>query len=219
MDPYLPVPPLLYGGIERIVDFLVRGLVSRGHRVTLLANPQSDTAGRLIPYGLPPHAGLYRRAGELLQAGRVLWRHRRQVDLVHSFGRLAAMLPILPLRSVLKVQSYQRAIPWSGVAKAASLAGNSIRFTACAAHMFAGEEHGPRRRGQWSAIFNGVDLKKFRFQPGVEPDAPLAFLGRLEAIKGAHAAIAIARQAGKKLVIAGNRVEAPEHQRYFNERI
>src|SRR5258705_30097 len=35
-DPYLPVPPRLYGGIERIIDFLVRGLVQRGHQVTLI---------------------------------------------------------------------------------------------------------------------------------------------------------------------------------------
>lgn len=38
-DPELPVPPKLYGGIERIIDLLVRGLVARGHEVTLFAHP------------------------------------------------------------------------------------------------------------------------------------------------------------------------------------
>src|SRR6059058_1326401 len=37
VDPDIPVPPTLYGGIERIVDFLVRELVGRGHDVTLIA--------------------------------------------------------------------------------------------------------------------------------------------------------------------------------------
>ena len=37
-DPYLPVPPRLYGGIERVVDMLVRGLSARGHHVTLFAH-------------------------------------------------------------------------------------------------------------------------------------------------------------------------------------
>ena len=33
--PYVPVPPLRYGGIELIVDELVQGLVARGHEVVL----------------------------------------------------------------------------------------------------------------------------------------------------------------------------------------
>jgi hypothetical protein len=37
-DPELPVPPLHYGGIERIIDMLVRSLVDRGHDVTLFAH-------------------------------------------------------------------------------------------------------------------------------------------------------------------------------------
>ena len=35
VDPELPVPPIHYGGIERIVDMLARGLAERGHEVTL----------------------------------------------------------------------------------------------------------------------------------------------------------------------------------------
>ena len=49
-DPEIPVPPLLYGGIERIVDMLVRGLVERGHEVTLFAHPESNVPCRLVPY-------------------------------------------------------------------------------------------------------------------------------------------------------------------------
>ena len=43
-DPEIPVPPKLYGGIERIVDMLARGLSEHGHEVTLFAHPDSDTA-------------------------------------------------------------------------------------------------------------------------------------------------------------------------------
>ena len=50
VDPEIPVPPRLYGGIERIVDILARGLTERGHKVALLAHPASDTAGELRPY-------------------------------------------------------------------------------------------------------------------------------------------------------------------------
>lgn len=40
-DPELPVPPRLYGGIERIVDMLGRELTAHGHEVTLFAHRKS----------------------------------------------------------------------------------------------------------------------------------------------------------------------------------
>ena len=58
--------------------------------------------------------------------------------------------------------------------------------------------------GDWTTVFNGVDLDKFSFAPTVAPDAPLVFLGRIERIKGTHNAIAIAKAAGRRLLIAGN---------------
>src|SRR5690349_7523737 len=61
VDPYLPVPPTLYGGIERVVDFLAHGLVERGHEVTIYAHPESKTAGRHVAYGAPPHTGHWLR--------------------------------------------------------------------------------------------------------------------------------------------------------------
>jgi len=36
------IPPADYGGIERVVFWLTRELVRRGHRVTLIARPESD---------------------------------------------------------------------------------------------------------------------------------------------------------------------------------
>ena len=50
VDPEIPVPPRLYGGIERIVDLLARELMSRGHAVTLLAHPDSTTPCRRIAW-------------------------------------------------------------------------------------------------------------------------------------------------------------------------
>src|SRR3954465_14549581 len=40
-DPELPVPPVLYGGIERVVADLVAELRARGHGVGLVAHPES----------------------------------------------------------------------------------------------------------------------------------------------------------------------------------
>jgi glycosyltransferase involved in cell wall biosynthesis len=217
-DPYLPVPPKLYGGIERVIDFLVHGLSARGHDVTLYAHPESRTDGRLVPYGAPPHFGARARLAELWQVGSRLWLDRARTDLVHSFGRLAALLPVLPARRLAKIQSYQRAqVPWRGVGIASRLAGGSIRFTACSSSVY--RDKPGRGAGAWHTVFNGVPLAKYDFVPRVAPDAPLVFLGRLEPMKGAHHAIAIARRSGRQLIIAGNRVEEGAGARYFDERI
>ena len=53
--PLLPVPPLRYGGVERIVGVLADGLLQRGHDVTLFAPGDSRFGGRLVatvPSGL-----------------------------------------------------------------------------------------------------------------------------------------------------------------------
>jgi len=216
-DPYLPIPPRLYGGIERVVDLLVRGLAARGHRVTLFAHPDSVTTATLRAYGVPPHTTPGARFRELAQVGAGLWTLRRSIDVVHSFGRLAALAPVLPLRRLPKIQSYQRAISWDGVRRAARLARGSIVFTGCSTSLYAGEQ--PRGgNASWRTVFNGVDMTRYTPVARVADDAPLVFLGRIERIKGPHHAIAIARRAGRRLVIAGNIVaDGPEALFYERE--
>ena len=83
-DPELPVPPKHYGGIERIVDMLARGLESRGHQVTLFAHPASASAGRLVPwsgFSSLSVADTLRNATTLMRA-----IVSNQFDLVHSFS-------------------------------------------------------------------------------------------------------------------------------------
>src|SRR6202046_1969479 len=43
------VPPLLYGGTERVVSWLTEELVRLGHDVTLFASGDSVTNARLVP--------------------------------------------------------------------------------------------------------------------------------------------------------------------------
>jgi glycosyltransferase involved in cell wall biosynthesis len=219
-DPYLPVPPTHYGGIERVIDLLARELSARGHEVTLVAHPESRTAARLIAYGRPPHTGWRARAGELVDVGFALWRLRHDVDVIHSFGRLAALPPVLPLRRLPKIQSYQRdGVSWTSVRGAVALAGSSLVFTGCSSSVYRHAPADARVGGEWRTIFNGVDTARYTFQPRVASDAPLMFLGRLDPIKGAHHAIAIARAAHRRLVIAGTRVTDGPDAGYFDRSI
>jgi glycosyltransferase involved in cell wall biosynthesis len=218
-DPYLPVPPTFYGGIERVIDLLARGLSAHGHQVTLFGHPESRTAGVLHPYGAPPHAGAAARTRELWQLGCGLWSTRRRVDIVHSFGRLAALLPILPIRALPKIQSYQRAVSWPGVRRATRLAGSTLCFTGCSTSMYAEALTSGAGAGRWRTIFNAVDLERYIAVRSVPPDAPLVFLGRLERIKGPHHAIAIARAAGRRLIVAGNVVRDGSDPLFYDREI
>ena len=213
-DPEIPVPPVRYGGIERIVDELVRGLGKRGHDVHLFAHPESTAPARLLPYR-------GRRSQSLRDTARhsaQIWRHVRsltRVDVIHSFGRLAYLLPLL--RSPIpKVHSYQRHVSRRSVRLARMLGGDSLTLVACS--RYCAETAGPGT-GDWTVVPNGVGSGTYAFAPAVPADAPLAFLGRLEPIKGAHAAIEVARRTGRRLLIAGNQAMGRPGREYFEREI
>ena len=196
-DPELPVPPLLYGGIERIIDLLAHQLVARGHEVTLFAHPDSRSAGTLVPW---PGASSLSRADTLRNA-LTLARHvgRGNFDVVHSFSRIAYLTPILP-RRLPKVMTYQRAISPRTVRLGHRLSRGSLEFTAISNWMMRPVKH----IGHWTMVPNAVSLETYTFQPAVADDAPLVFLGRIEETKGPHLAIEMARATGRRLIIAGN---------------
>lgn len=209
-DPRIPVPPRLYGGIERIIDILARGLVDRGHEVTLFAHENSDVPCRLVPYGgTDPQAPVDVLRDTLTVARTAFGRP----DVVHSFGRLVYLAPLLPLR-LPKIMTYQRGITPSRIQYATMLARRgTLTFTGCSDHITDDiRPHAPAR-----TVYNGVPLDTYEFQPQVANDAPLVFLGRIAPIKGPHTAVEVARGSGRRLVIAGN---VPDDQQdFFQEQI
>lgn len=196
-DPELPVPPKLYGGIERIIDMLAIGLVERGHDVTLFAHPDSATAGQLISWP----GGNSQSTFDTIRNAATLWRHVAvgSFDIVHSFSRIAYLAPLLPL-AVPKLMTYQRAISPRAVRLGHGLSRGSLHFSAISAWMM----EQVRDIGDWTMIPNGVPLGDYTFEPHVPSDAPLVFLGRVEEIKGPHLAIELSRRTQRRLIIAGN---------------
>ena len=212
VDPEIPVPPLLYGGIERIVDMLVRGLVQHGHDVTLFANPGSQVSCRLLPY---PRLRSQSKIDTLANMWHVSQAIQRDhFDLVHSFARLAYLTPLLP-RHIPKIMSYQRGVSPRSVRLGNLLSRGTLSFTGCSAHLIRRWQS----NGHFHVVYNGVPLETYQWTARVEPDAPLVYLGRVEEIKGVHLAIEVARKSGCRLIIAGNVPGAEHHRRYFAEQI
>jgi len=212
-DPEIPVPPRGYGGIERIVDALVRALRAQGHVVGLVAHPESGSpADRL--FGWPGRRSGSARDG-LRNAAALRGAVRQfQPDVLHSFSRLAYLLPLLPSR-LPKVMSYQRHTGGRGVAWAARL-GRNLRFTGCS-EFICGQ--GRKAGGTWTAIPNFVEMDKYEFVAAVPPDAPLVFLSRIETIKGPDLAVAIARASGRRLILAGNPADRGPEREYWDRKV
>src|SRR5437899_806953 len=81
-DPEIEVPPKTYGGIERIVDVLVRRLQSEGHEVGLVARPGSECPANAL-YPWPGRSSL-----SVVDTVRNAWALRRAMqafrpDLIH----------------------------------------------------------------------------------------------------------------------------------------
>jgi len=213
-DPALPVPPVLYGGAERIVDLLVRELRRRGHHVGLVAAAGSTCpADAFFPWAVAPANSPLDTMRNSFALGAAVSRF--EPELLHSFSRIAYFGPLLR-RRLPKIMSYQRYPTPRNVRWAARLAGPTLTFTGCSAFIAA---HGEAEGGTWAAVPNFVDPALYAFAPAVPAAAPLVFLSRIEPIKGADVAIAVARQSGRRLILAGNHSDAGEEGRYWRERI
>ena len=216
MDPFIPVPPEHYGGIERVIADLADGLHRRGHRVTLWAAPGSTTLGACEPFG---QVGEWTRSSNVrnvaLVTGR-FWRQRDRFDLVHNFGRLAYLAGILRW-DLPKVQTYMRTVSPRNMRLARALGARRLHYTAVSAAI---RDTGRPGGGDWSVVYNCVPVDQYKLRTDVDPAAaPLVFLGRLDRCKGAHTAIAVARRLNRPLQIAGNVSSLPHERAYFAREI
>gem|GEM_PF-1880738 len=156
-------------------------------------------------------------ANELhVPAGRTVALTLEGPDVIHSFSRVAYLLPHLR-GPVPIVMSYQRDPTLRTVGLAVRLAAPGfLHFTGCSEYI---ARCGRRAGGEWLGIPNFADTEQLSFSPSVAADAPLVFLSRVETIKGADWAIEIARRSGRRLLIAGNHSASPHEAAYWKEKI
>jgi glycosyltransferase involved in cell wall biosynthesis len=214
-DPEIEVPPRLYGGIERIVDVLVRRLQAKGHQAGLVARAGSTCPADAF-YPWPGQRS--QSKSDTISNSLTLWKAKRDFrpDLVHSFSRIAYLLPHLR-GPVPLVMSFQRDPTPRTVGLATRLAApGTLTFTGCSEYI---ARIGRPSGGEWLGIHNFADTENLHFSPSVPADAPLVFLSRVEEIKGAHWAIEIARRTGNKLIIAGNHSDSGPEGEYWRTKI
>jgi glycosyltransferase involved in cell wall biosynthesis len=209
--PFAPVTADPAGGAEQVLAHLDRALAAAGHRSIVIAPEGSDTAGELR--AVPAAEGEIDGAARTKVHGAVRERVAavladQPVDLIHyhglDFGVYCAETERPQLATLhLPVAWYAETALRSGVHLLPVSHDEAARAP-------AGLELLP-------PIANGVDL--CRYGPaGAKADYALA-LGRVAPIKGFHDAIAAARRAGVRLLLAGRLYPYPEHRRYFEEQV
>ncbi|HEX8356750.1 MAG TPA: glycosyltransferase, partial [Segetibacter sp.] len=216
MDPGIVVPPEGYGGIERIVALLAAQYHELGHAVDVLATESSYVKGCFMysigPPGFPPSKKVMNRA--VVRAWTFIWKTRNNYDLIHNFGRLLYLLPVLNF-PVKKIMCYQREITKRNIQIFNLLPNKNIIYSGCSNDLVK-RAAAP---GKWVAIYNGIDFRRFALNISLPNDAPLIFLGRIERVKGCHTAINVARTTRSMLIIAGNVSPLPEELAYYEKEI
>jgi glycosyltransferase involved in cell wall biosynthesis len=215
MDPGIPVPPKEYGGHERLVYLLAEEYTRLDHDVTLLAGPGSHCNGKTVTFGLND---LGRSKGQRLKEARFAWnylrKHKNSFDLIHNFGRLIYLLPVLN-HPVKKIMTYGRPVAQRGIRIINSLPNRNLVFTACSDYCVSTGNVA----GKWKTVNNTIDFSQYQLNRQVDDNAPLMFLGRMDRIKGVHTAIRVSRETGHKLLIGGNVSHTEDNYTYFKNEI
>ncbi len=216
MDPGIIIPPDGYGGHERLVYMFAQEYAMQGHEVHLLVTKGSFVDGCTVHQfgkaGFPPKKWDARMA--VPTAWAFLFKHRNAFDLVHNFGRLAYLLPILN-HPVKKIMTYGREISNRNIRYINKLRNRNIVFTGCSKDLV----NRVQAYGRWEVVYNAIPFEKYTLQTTVATDAPLMFLGRIEKVKGAHTAIEVAKATGHRLLLAGNISTLPIEREYFETQI
>ncbi|MBU2020623.1 MAG: glycosyltransferase [Bacteroidetes bacterium] len=209
-DPEIAVPPLLYGGAERLVSDLIDEFESQGHECFLLSKKGSthSKVKQHFSYKSDFSQGLTNVIQNSVSFRKAYTSCKP--DFVLCFSRiLYVYLTALLHQKSIFIKRYGRPISTKSTGLAKKIIGNRIQFVAAANHMLKHIEN----KSEWEVLFNFVDLE-FYCDSEV-PKEHLFFLGRIEDIKGVYEAIQVANNLNEKLIIAGN-VEDDKRD-YFEE--
>jgi glycosyltransferase involved in cell wall biosynthesis len=215
MDPFIPVPPVHYGGIERIVYDIANQYVKMGHSVTIVAGPNSKSPDRLITYGKNGKVTAAINFLNVRHVYKILKEEIKRHDVIHNFGRLLYLLPFIRT-DVHKVQSYLRIVTHNNIRITDLLTPKNVCFTAVSNAI---KVMGQTPSSIWSTVYNCTPVEQFTYRENTPTNSYLAFVGRFERCKGLHNAIKVAKATNRQLIIAGYISDVPIEKKYFEKEI
>jgi glycosyltransferase involved in cell wall biosynthesis len=206
--PWIPVPPITYGGTELMVAALIRGLRDRGVEVWLFSAGDSSLPvpqyGHFLKSFWPPD-----KFSENLHLSHAFAHLRRQPPLViHSHLENAAGFWVLAPAASLVITIHTPLFPMK---RDYLLSFPKVHLVTVSAFQKRQLESHPHLH----LIPHGLNLADYPFRADKEDF--LLFLGRIYPDKGLHTAIRLARETQMRLVIAGPVFE-PDRP-YFEQQI
>ncbi|MDO8300662.1 glycosyltransferase family 4 protein [Lacisediminimonas sp.] len=204
------VPPIGYGGTERIISYLTEELVAQGHEVTLFASGDSLTRARLVAAvdcSMRP------------QAGDNAWLayHTIQMDMV---AEQAASFDVIHFHN--GYLHFPMANAWStphvttlhGRLDLPELQPVFRRFERCPLVAISDSQQRSLPQAGWCGrVHHGLPADLYSFQP--KHGNYFVFIGRISPEKRLDRAIEIAQRCGMRLYI-GAKVDSVDVP-YFNE--
>jgi glycosyltransferase involved in cell wall biosynthesis len=208
--PWLPVPPVAYGGVEAIVNVLARGLVAEGHEVVLFAAADS-TCPVEVRSASGPAPGID-VGGSAVELHHVLSAYRSldDVDVIHDHTAIGPVVAFGEDRANVVTTNHNLFSPPYGTGFAAV----SSKIAAVAISHHQASTAGDTKIA--AVIHHGLDASTFPIGDG--DGRYLLFLGRMSPTKGPDRAIAIARAAGVPIVLAGKQHSLLERE-FFDAKI
>jgi glycosyltransferase involved in cell wall biosynthesis len=221
-SPYVPVPPLKYGGSEKIIYYLIKGLIENGHEPILLGAGDSKVKCKLVPIvkkslffpqdkrRLPTFKQKIRRIDQ--ETKKLLRELLPSVDVVHShkfdLKDFANFPHIVTLHDpiLLDHPKYQNNFPLAYHTERAHL--NYVSISNNQRSAYPGLNY-------VGTVYNGEDPSEF---PVIKkPSDYVVFAGRFDREKNPHMAIQLAVNYGIKIKLAG-KVDYASRD-YFKEEI
>lgn len=188
-------PPLHYGPWEQMASNLTENLVKLGVEVTLFASGDSLTSGTLnavIDKGYETEKGQDAKVLECLHISNLM-ENAHQFDIIHNH------FDFLPL-------TYSKLIKTPMITTIHGFSSEKIipvykKYNSNAYYVSISNSDRNAELEYLATVYNGINIKDFTFNPS--PKEQLLFFGRIHPDKGTAEAIAIAKKANKKLIIAG----------------
>ena len=204
------IPPKGYGGIEYVVHCITRGLVEKGHDVTLFASGDSETKAKLISsYDVAPSELIGQTFPDLVHVMQAYLKSD-EFDIVHDhsglIGPVIGAFADVPVIHTLHGPATADAQSFYGKIK------DRIYFNGISD--FQRERFGDLNFV--GTIYNGIEIDKYEFNG--EKEDFMFFLGRMNPEKGAHVALEVAKKTGKKLVMVSKMTE-PHEKAYFEKEV
>lgn len=206
--PGLPMPPVTYGGTERVVDTLARGLTAAGHEV-LLAAPSDSSCPVSLAAGMWPAdstkmGALPREMSHIIRAYKAM----EGMDLIHDHTLVGPLYGHRPHQIPTFATMHGRLSP-----EEAEIYRDVSSDTSIIAISHDQIRHVPGIRVT-RVIHHGMDLSAVPVGTGQGGYA--CFLGRMCPDKGVLEAILIAHSAGVPLRLA-TKMREPAELEYFRE--